>query len=261
LVYIKNSGFSFYIKNDMARVTSSEKLPKRLDDFLIYQLDHQFVMRKTSGFTKEQLLNDPKYARVKENAAEFGQVSRLCKALRLELVTLLPKQDNLAVCNALTQLMRQVLVCDTVSKRGERQLALALENLESKAIVNGYNFNPNSLFASVFKGSCTYTENGLQFDPFVVSETIAFAGVADYVGLRLHHFGFDFENASSSLASTPWHFFARTSSTNGFVLKTPDANVTSGVKFVLLELQFYTYDGSSYLPCNDRSKVLVVLEC
>jgi hypothetical protein len=245
----------------MARVSSTEKLPKRLDDYLIYQLDHQFVMRKTSGFTNELLLNSQKYARVRENAVEFGQVSRLCKALRLALVTLLPKQDNLAVCNALTQLMRQVLVYDTVSKRGERQLALALANSESKAIVNGYNFNPNSLFATVFKGSCTYTESGLQFDPFEVGEAMVFAAGADYVGLRLHHFGFDFENASSSLASTTWHFFARTSSTNGFVLKTPDIKVTIGVLFVLLELQFYSHDGSSYLPCDDRSKVLVVLEC
>jgi hypothetical protein len=245
----------------MARVTSTEKLPKRIDDYLIYKLDTQFIMRKNSGFTKELLLTNPKYARVRENATEFGQVSRLCKALRLSLVTLLPKQDNLAICNALTQLMRQVLVYDTVSKRGERQLALAFANTESKTIVNGYNFNPNSLFATVFTGSYTYTKRGLQFDSFVVSEQLAFAAGADFVGFRLHQLGFDFKNATGTLSSSIWQLLARTSKTKAFTITTPDAPVTTGVTFVLLELQFYSYDGSSYLPCDDRSKVLVVLEC
>jgi hypothetical protein len=245
----------------MARVSSNEKLPKRIDDYLIYNLDNQFVMRKISGFTRKQILNSTKYARVRENAAEFGHVSRLCKALRLSLITLLPRKDSLAICNTLTKLMRRVLVCDTFSKRGERQLALAFENSESKTIVKGYDFNPNSLFRSIFRGSYRYDEGRLQFDDLVFSEVIVFPDDANFVGFRLSQLQFDFRNAIGDLVASSWHLFERTSSTTGFTIAIPDTKATNGVLFVLLEMQFYTYDGSNFLPCDDRSKVLVVLHC
>jgi len=244
----------------MARISSSEKLPMRIDGYVIYPLDDQMVLRKNSGFTTEAVLNSDQYARVRENAAEFGHVSKLCKALRLSLGTVLPKQGNLSVCNGLTKIMRQVLVCDGVSKRGARTLAVAFENTEAKAILKGYDFNPNSLFHSIFKGGFHYDATVLHFESLVFSEAVVFPQGADFVGFRLHRLCFDFELVTHELVSTTWELFARTSSSSGFTLALPKVPELNGVRFVLLELQFYGADGSSFLPCADGSKVVVVID-
>ena len=59
----------------MAKITSYEgKLPKRIEDYVIYPLNGAIIIRAKSGFTSKALKNSPKYALSRQNASEFGRV-------------------------------------------------------------------------------------------------------------------------------------------------------------------------------------------
>jgi len=76
----------------MAKVTVEGKFPKRIDDYVLYKLGDQIIIRANSGFTSKALKTSPKYALSRQNASEFGRVSATCKQLRLALSGFLPKK-------------------------------------------------------------------------------------------------------------------------------------------------------------------------
>ena len=169
----------------MAKISSDFKIPKRIGDFVTYPLDGEYIIRKKSGFTKKGMAKNPKYARSRENAKEFGAVSRLSKNVRIALKEVLPTSNNLAVCNSLTAVMRKVMCCDDLAERGNRSLKNGFETDNGKALLNGYDFNPNSLFRNVFKGDFHFDieKRVLQFDSFETVKSFVFPEGANCVGL------------------------------------------------------------------------------
>jgi len=55
----------------MAKFSSSGKIPKRIGTLIIYPLNGEYIIREKSGFSKEGMKDDPKYAQCRENASEF----------------------------------------------------------------------------------------------------------------------------------------------------------------------------------------------
>lgn len=84
----------------MAKISAEGKVPKRLGNCVVYPLDGNMILRKISGFSSIGMLKDSRYERSRQNASEFGRVSALCKKIRVVLKDILPKKNNLAVCNS-----------------------------------------------------------------------------------------------------------------------------------------------------------------
>jgi hypothetical protein len=184
----------------MAKVYSDGKIPKRIAEGCVnYPLDKDHIIREISGFTKEGMAKDPKYAKSRENANEFGAVTRLCKAIRKALQEVLPKSNNLEVCNSLTTIMRKVMCCDTVAERGNRCLKNGFETAGGKSLFTGYDFNPNGLLRNTFEGNYHFdaSKRQLVFAPFITCEAFVFPEGADAVGLRLGVLRFDFATSAS----------------------------------------------------------------
>ena len=251
----------------MAKISSDGKIPKRIGDFIIYPLDGDYIIRKKSGFTKKGMKQDPKYARSRENAKEFGAVSRWSKNIRIAIKEVLPKSNNLEVCNSLTAIMRKVMCCDEIAERGNRSLKNGFETANGRALFTGYDFNPNCLFQNVFKGNyCLDTLNMLlQIASFEANEVFVFPEVANCVGLRMGALRFDFDSSESFFKLTDWSLFRFESSiTEGLQLGIEDFPDGQGVHFFLLEVAFFIENEGSFIPYpKDDSKVVYVLgvEC
>jgi hypothetical protein len=237
----------------MAKVTVEGKFPKRIDDFVLYKLEDQIIMRAKSGFTSKALKTSPKYALSRQNASEFGRVSSTCKELRLALKDYLPKKNNLLVVNTLTKKMRQLLVFDTVSVRGERTLAKALATIEAQNELKGYHFNPEIITSLDY----TYTNNQLQF----ITDGIEIPDGATNVSCTVLALDFNFETKTNSLCESDKHFYNLTTLPDFITLEVPKMELTDGVMFTILVLAFYKEMDGCYVPLeDDRSKVVVILD-
>lgn len=236
----------------MAKITSYEgKLPKRMDEFVIYTLDNELIMRAKSGFTTAALKNDPKYAKSRNNAQEFGKVSSLCKQMRMALKGILPQQHNLQVVNALTKKMRQLLVHDVVSPAGERTLAVALQDEVAQHALMGYDFNPMPHFEFYF----LITQQHLTCTPHALSPFEP----THYRGFRIHELAFDFTTQNHQLCSGVLRFEAITSSKKTFELARNPLTVKSGMVLTLLEVAYYFETEGSYVPCTDGGKTVLIV--
>ncbi len=102
----------------MAKIVSySGRIPKRiLDNYVIYNLGEDLIIREKSGFTREALLRDAKYANCRRNSSEFGRVSKTCKGIRVALAGLLPKNKRCGCSPKEYRFRSHVLVLRVVEK-------------------------------------------------------------------------------------------------------------------------------------------------
>jgi hypothetical protein len=240
--------------------SESGKYPKRVDDYVIYpNKKGEMILQKKTGFTSDKMKNDPKYEKSRNNASEFGRVSARCKQLRILLKDVLPKRNNLDIVNALVTKMRQVMVMDKTSGRGERNLGDAFRNKEARSFFLGYHFNPAAEYTHTFRIPYTVSSNGLSLSigKFSAKETVSFPGRTNSAGVRLHGLYFDFNAGEGTLASSDRLFFGCHSTVDKtrLMVPAPDGN---GVLFSILELQFFIDDQGSYVPVEDGKIVCVI---
>lgn len=236
----------------MARVKVEGEFPKRIDDYVLYKLEDQIIMRAKSGFTTKALKTSPKYALSRQNASEFGRVSSTCKELRLALKDYLPKKNNLLVVNNLTKKMRQLLVFDTESIRGERTLAKALVTIEAQNQLKRFHFNPEMAISL----DCTIINNQLQF----TTDGIVLPDGGTSVSCTVLTLTFNFETKKNSLCESDKHFYNLTTLPNSIILEVPKMEPTDGILFTILVLNFYKELDGTYVPLeDDRSKVVVII--
>ena len=228
----------------MARIKSySGKIPKRiLDQYVLYKLGEELIIREISGFTSKELLHSAKYANCRKNASEFGRVSKACKGLRVLLAGILPKHNNLAVVNALTKHMRSLLVYDTQHPRGERTLASALTHEEAIRKLKGYAFNPLAPLPFGYK----VEDNQLELNDITLPEGVS------WVGFRLHVVAYDWDTFEGTLHSGGWHFEQQftTGLSNGF----PKVEVEPRKALYILELHYFEETDGAFLPVRTEEK-------
>lgn len=238
----------------MAKVTVEGAFPKRIDDYILYKLGDQVIIRIKSGFTSKALKKSPKYALSRQNASEFGRVSSTCKALRIALCAYLPKKNNLLVVNSLTKRMRQLLAFDCVSLRGERTLFHAFSNPEGLAALAGYHFNPDAAAA------IEYTVLGKTLH--VPTSSLFFPDDANAVSFTVVSFEFDFNLKTHTLCEGDKCFFSSATMPLQLDLIVPFLERATGVLLTVLVVEFYNLEDSSYIPVvDDRSKVVLVVNC
>ncbi len=236
----------------MAKITQYEgRLPKRIGDSVVYPLHGELIVRAKSGFTTKALKTSTKYAQSRHNAQEFGRVSRLCKALRLALKGILPRQHNLAVVNSLTKQMRALLVYDGVSGLGERTLAAAFAQVEAHQALEGYAFNPMTTLEVDATLIDMHVSGAVKAVPYTENAT--------HLGWRVHALAFDFAAPAHQLASGEWEYTALAAPDWMFELQRPTLPESTGVVMTVLEVALYAQAKDGFAPCADGSKMVVVV--
>jgi hypothetical protein len=107
----------------MARQKGIIKLKGTLGGITFYQRNGQDFLKEASAPDKNRILNDPAYARTRENNQEFGAAATIGKALRVGLVQ---EFDEMADSNAtarIVKLIKQVISRDVAGVRGQRLFA------------------------------------------------------------------------------------------------------------------------------------------
>jgi hypothetical protein len=229
----------------MAKITSYEgKPPKRIGDYIVYPLGDDLIVRQKSGFTTKGLLTSPKYALCRQNASEFGLVSKTCKAIRMLLKEDLTQHNNLEVVNSFTKKMRSLLVYDAIQPRGARVLKMALATTAAQQAIAGYSFNPECRVA-VRVTEATLTT--LVPDDLLTP--------AAYLGMRVVYLFFDFETLTGHLEASTWQM-EKMAPEISFALP---AEAPDGFWLRLVAISFFSDTNGEWAPILPKERGLVVV--
>ena len=87
------------------------------------------------GFNSKAIKKDPNMVRVRENASEFGRVSRAKKLVRLGLHPFLKDLADVSLHGRMMTLFQQIKVLDGVSERGQRTFENGLATAEGRTLL------------------------------------------------------------------------------------------------------------------------------
>jgi hypothetical protein len=156
----------------MAKLKSVISIEGTLNDLTFYKTKDGNLVKTKSGVSGTRIASDPAFARTRENGSEFGTAAKAGKLMRSALRNLMAKASDGRVTSRLTQLMRQILVFDATSNRGERNLTTAMANVAAQALLNGFNFNINAVLGTVLA------------KPFTVDTTTGVIAISGVVPLK-----------------------------------------------------------------------------
>lgn len=104
----------------MAKLKGPLKIEGTLGDISFYKQNGQYYARNKGGVSADRIKKDPRFARTRENLAEFGRANAATKLIRKAFRLGLHKVKDPRLSNRLMPKMMKVLQADTTHVRGER---------------------------------------------------------------------------------------------------------------------------------------------
>jgi hypothetical protein len=106
----------------MAKQASIITLKGRVGRLSFYKTKDGYLAREKGGVEKSRIMNDPRYARTRENMREFTDNANSTKLVKDALRPVISKVSDPRLGLRLNQQMMKVLKSDAVSVRGERKV-------------------------------------------------------------------------------------------------------------------------------------------
>jgi hypothetical protein len=185
----------------MARQKDLLRLEGKVGAFSFVHGRDGFSARKSEGMNGDRILNDARFARTRENGAEFGRAGKAGKVLRDALINLTSNVSDRRVTSRLTTTMLKVVKSDASSDRGLRTATLG-----DVKLLEGFEFNIGSPLRTVFKAEYQKVLNKETGAAIIVlpsynpTRTIAVPEGATHYSLLLGIVAADFEEGSSNNA-------------------------------------------------------------
>lgn len=106
----------------MAKQKSIIKLEGTIGDISFYKSKDGYIAREKGGVSASRIASDPRFARTRENGAEFGRAGKAGKLLRTALKNVMFNSSDNTVTSRLAKEMVRVLKADLTSVRGQRNV-------------------------------------------------------------------------------------------------------------------------------------------
>jgi len=237
----------------MAKQKGDVKTVGTIDDRTYYKTIDGYLVKAKGAVSKDKILSDPKFARTRENMAEFGNVGKSAKSLRTPFSNLLQKSADQRMISRLVSQCFSVLKTDTVSKRGKRTVAKG-----DLSLLDDFEFNNRGLLSTTLLApytiAFTRTTGNVVFDlpAFIPQQEISAPEGATHYQVQLAAAAINFnakKNKAFQIASGILPFDNNATTDLSLTLSLP-ANSTYPV-FVLLQVQFLAQLNTDYYPLTN----------
>lgn len=241
----------------MARLNSLIKFEGTLDNLTFYKSADGHFVRTKGGVSKNRIMNDPAFVRTRENGMEFGSIASSGKLLRNSLGTLVFRAKDSKLSSRLVKVMGQIKNLDSVSARGERNVATGLSDASAKLLLKGFDFNARATLGSVLN-----TATGeVTLSPFNPMEQLRAADGATHFSLQVGYLNLNFETGESDLTVSMESIFPLVQGVIAPVLTPSGVPAGSGERMHVLLIEFFQeVNGVRYLLNNGAYNVLNLLE-
>lgn len=133
----------------MARQNGLFSFEGTLDNVTFYKTEDGLLVRKKASVNKQRFMKDSAYARVRENAAEFGNCAKSAGMLRKSVALLANKAKDSKLSSRLIKILFGIMKMDLLSNRGERSVGKGLLTPSGKVSLKGFDFNRNAKWHTI----------------------------------------------------------------------------------------------------------------
>ena len=200
------------------------------------------MVREKGGINAKRMRSDPAFKRTRENGSEFGMATSAGKLLRRALHQHLQQSSDNRLTSRLVQLLMLIKNYDTVSVRGQRNVALGLIDPAAQQLMQGFNFNNRSSFEMVLLSPF---QVDLTLGTFVIPELTPINDIkapqgSTHVGVAATLARIDFELGTFEVADTNIeNVDIAASATQNVSLAVPAVPGGTGILFFVASLRFY----------------------
>lgn len=237
----------------MAQQKGAIPIQGTIGNLTFFKSPDGYMVRTKGGVPKEKILSDKRFARTRENMAEFGNAGKSAKVLRTPFNNVLQQSSDNRMVSRLATVMLRVVQSDTIGKRGKRKAANG-----DFTLLEDFDFNNKGILSTTLTTpfDLVYTRNSgdVSFDlpSFIPTQGIAAPTGATHYKLQLAAAPVNLnakKNLGQSVASSilPWDDV--TATPLNLSLSLPAASTLP--VFVLLQVQFLTQVNADYYPLNN----------
>jgi hypothetical protein len=239
----------------MANQKGILKIEGTMGGMTFYKKDGQYLVKEKSSISSDKIANDPAFERTRENNAEFGAAGSAGKQLRDALRSLMLDASDTYVASRVTQLMMNELKLDTTSIRGSRLPAIGLATDEGKALLDGFNFNANSVLSGVlFKSFDLDVATGIiTINELIPQKDIAYPKGATHLSMTAAMASIDIANNQSILNITNTQNLPIDLTANNVVLTPITFSNGPGITVYLLKIEFFQLMNGVQYPLRNGS--------
>ena len=225
----------------MAQQKSLLKIEGTMGGMTFYKKDGQYLVKEKSHISADKIANDPNFERTRENNAEFGAAGSAGKLLRDALRSLMLNASDSYIASRVTQLMMNELKLDITSIRGSRLPAIGIITDAGKALLNGFNFNANSLLSGVlYKAYNVDSASGvITINDLIPQKDMAYPTGATHFSIMGAMADIDFATGISEIQPTDVQNYLIDLTSNVITLTPAAVPAGTGIKVCLLKIEFY----------------------
>lgn len=185
----------------MAKQTGVITLKGPVGRLSFYKTRNGYLAREKGGVDKTRIMNDPRYARTRENIREFTDNANSSKLLRDALRPVISKIGDRRLNLRITQALMQVLKSDEVNVRGDRRVKEGDWNLVRDMEMNtGSSLGSTLFFELQFNDSAASWQ--VILPAFTPKDMIAIPSGATHYKISATGVGLDFDSGSRSLVNS-----------------------------------------------------------
>ena len=243
----------------MAKNLSLIKVEGTLDDLTFYKGTEGFLVRTKGGVSKNRIMNDPAFARTRENGMEFGSIAGSGKLLRTALGPMVFRAKDSKLTSRLVKVMGQVKNMDTASARGYRNVGEGLNNALAPVLLEGFDFNNRATLGSILNSPLTVdtTTGGITIADYNPMEQMRSPEGATHFSLQAGFLRIDFTTGAYELTLSPEVVLELENTIVAPSLVPASAPTLSGTGMHLLLIEFFQeVNGFQYMLNNGAFNVL-----
>jgi len=129
----------------MPKQKSIVKFKGSMDDMTFYKRKGKHLVKTKGGIDRERILNDPQFARTRENMSEFSAAAKVAAKLRGSIASLVKQLGGTTVQGRLTRVIRKIINLGA-GEAGKRTIEL----LPNKLLFSEFQFNEEKNFSTIF---------------------------------------------------------------------------------------------------------------
>lgn len=247
----------------MGKLAGIIKLEGTLDGLTFYKSADGYLVRTKGGVSKTKIMNDPAFARTRENLSEFGANAKSGKALRNSIGPLLHRAKDPKLSSRMLQMMNDIKNFDHSSARGQRSVSVGIGSAEGKQLLKGFDFNVRAALQTILRVPYVLEpETGtVSISNFVAQEQLGFPESATHVSLRSAFVNLDFETGIFDSSYSPITNLVVNNSVSEVSLTPALVPAGTGTQLYLLLIEFYQeVNGVQYSLRSGTFNVLNLIE-
>lgn len=247
----------------MAKLKSLIKIEGTLDDLTFYRGREGYLVRTKGGISKSRMAKDPAFARTRENGSEFGMAATSGKLLRRAILDLMVDAKDGLVTSRLTRVMSLVKNEDTISPRGERNVAIGISTPQGQLALKGFNFNNRAIMSAVILSDINLdTATGeIVITDFTPAQKMYVPEGSTHVSLISGFLNLDFATGIKDLQLSPVTNLPIDNTTATVTLTPAAVPIGAGADFYFMKVAFYQeVNGIQYPLNNGAYNALQLLE-